>query len=232
MKIYEFKDKKYDGYNLIEGFPSQDLIATITTKYLVDTLKMEKIGYIESKDLFPVLRINNGLPEYPIRIYAEHKHKLIAILSDQIIPNNLIYNYCNSLLDWAKKKKIKGIYTVASVQSPNPDSKIYGVTNNEIGLKLLKERDVLTVKEGLTSGLGAQLLILERNIPVFLILGTMNKTSYDVSANILITLNKIFDTNIDTTPLRKQSELITKQVKKQIDDVESTKEEKKQIMYS
>jgi len=232
MKFTELKTKSYEGYNLIEGFPSQDLIATITTKYLVDTLKMEKIGHIESDAFFPVVRINKGLPEHPIRIYADHKNKLLAILADQLIPNNLVHEYCKTLLDWANKKKIKGIYTVASVQVQNPSANVFGVTNNETGLKVLKENKIEIVKEGLTSGLGAQLILSEKKTPVYLILGTMTKTSYDVSANILATFNKLFKTNVDIKPLIKQSEIVVAKIKQQIADVESSKEEKKQIMYS
>ncbi len=233
MKITEFKELNLKNYNLIEGFPSPDLTATITTKYLIDTLQMEKIGYVESKDLFPVVRINKGLPEHPIRLYANHKHKIISIISDQIIPNELIYDYCKTLLDWANKKKIKGIYTVASIESSTQNFNIYAVTNNKEGLLYLKNNNVDLIKEGLTSGLGAELLMLEHKIPVYLILGTTStKTSYEIAAKILSTLNKLLTIQVNTEPLLEQSKKIIKETKKQMKDLEDNKDDKKQIMYS
>jgi len=233
MKIVEYLQKNYKGYNLIEGFPSPDLTATITTKYLIDTLKMEKIGHVESKMFFPVVRINKGLPEAPIRLYASDKHKLIAILPDQIIPGNLVFEYCKVLLEWANKKKIEGIYTVASLQAQKPSTNVYAVTNNKYGLANLKKNEIELIKDGLTSGIGAILLSEEKKLPVYLIMGAISeKTSYEVAARILETLNKLFQTQIDTQPLRKQSDKLIQNVKKQLDDVEANKEDKKQIMYT
>jgi uncharacterized protein len=233
LNIIEIEKGNYKDYRLIEGFPSPNLTATITTKYLIETLKMQEIGYFESSELVPVIRINNGLPKSPIRIYANHKKKLLAILSDQIIPNNVIKEYCSTLLDWSKKKKIKGIFTVASVKSAEPSKKVFAVTNNEKGLKFLKSHNIELVKEGLTSGLSAQLFLQEKNLPVYLILGGVSyKTSYEVASRILDTTNKMFDLKIDTKPLLEQSERLIKEVKENFKEVERSKEEPKQIMYS
>ena len=108
-KIVDHIKKDFKGYYLVEGTPSPDMIATITTRYLVDNLKMEKIAHLESPAIIPIIRITNGNAEYPIRIYADHKHKLLVLVSDQLIEPNQIYDFSNTLINWCEEKKIKGI---------------------------------------------------------------------------------------------------------------------------
>jgi len=235
MKIVEFKRKilkSFKNYYILEGFPSPDLIATITTKYLIDKLKMKKIGYLESKSFFPVIRITDGLPEHPIRIYASEKFKLIAILPDQIIPNEHIFEYSKTILDWAKRNKIKGILTINAINSVKKQLDVFGATNNLQGLEFLKNHKIKIIHEGITSGIAAQLFMLEHKLPIYLLLGTKTSTSYEVAARILEKLNLMFNTNINTKPLLEQSKKILTQVKKQLNKIEDNKDNGKQIMYS
>jgi predicted ATP-grasp superfamily ATP-dependent carboligase len=75
--------------------------------------------------------------------------------------------------------------------------------------------------------------MLEHKIPVYLILGTTStKTSYEIAAKILSTLNKLLTIQVNTEPLLEQSKKIIKETKKQMKDLEDNKDDKKQIMYS
>ena len=53
-KIVEHINKDFEGYYLIEGTPSPDMIASITTRYLVDNLNMKKIAHLESPAITPI----------------------------------------------------------------------------------------------------------------------------------------------------------------------------------
>jgi predicted ATP-grasp superfamily ATP-dependent carboligase len=234
MNVIEFNKGNYKNYRLIEGFPSPDLSATITTKYMVDSLKMEKIGFIENEDMFPVVRITNGLPEHPIRIYASDKHKLLVILSDQIIPQNLIIKYSKTLVDWAKMKKIKDVFTIASVKSKEKNSNVFLVANTDKNKEKLNGLGLKFVKDGLTSGLSAQMLVQDNIIPIYLVLGILSEnTSYDVAGKIIDAFNKILGLNIETKTLYNQSDKILKQIKNQIKETEEQKTDTKQkeMMY-
>ena len=225
MEIIEFHKSKYKGYTLIEGFPSPDLSATITTKYLIESLKMEKIGFFSSDELYPVVRIQNGLPEHPIRIYKSTKHKLLAILSDQLVPKELITDYCNVLINWVKEKKISKIITIASIHYPHFETtKVFTVANHLISKKTILKKSLEVLKEGIITGISARLLLNSTNIPIYLMLGVLsNKTSYDVAGKIIDHLNVFLDLEIDSTELYLQSEKIIKQIQKQMLEVESKK---------
>ncbi len=233
MDVVEFKQSTYKDYSLIEGFPSPDLTATITTKYLISSLKMKLIGYVNSENLFPVVRVVNGIYEHPIRLYESSEHKILAILSDQIIPQEIVKEYCKGLISFTKKKKIKTIYTVATIDSNSSSPQVYGITNNKLGQDMIKKANIKLVSEGMTSGIGAQLFILEKDLPVILLLGEMStKTNYDVAAQIVNSFSKITNTKIDTKPLTKYSISMTKRIKQELKDQQEQKNEPKNIMYT
>ena len=50
--MFEFVETKkisLQGYTLIEGFPDLGLAGTIGTRYLIEQLNFEEIGYIDSR---------------------------------------------------------------------------------------------------------------------------------------------------------------------------------------
>ena len=69
VRIVETKNIPMKGFTLIEGFPDLGLAGTIGTRYLVEKLKFEQVGFIDSKAFLPMIRIQEGLPMHPARIY-------------------------------------------------------------------------------------------------------------------------------------------------------------------
>ena len=90
IEFVEYKKTDLSGYTLIEGFPGLGLVGTIAVKYLVERLKFEPVGHIETNFFVPIISIRNGLPVYPSRIFINRKRKLVAIISEQIIPKMMV----------------------------------------------------------------------------------------------------------------------------------------------
>ena len=83
------RTRTFQGYTLIEAFPGVGLVGPMAGSYLIEKLKMEQIGQIDS-DLFPpIASIHNGMPLFPARIYKHEKFKLVLVMSEFVIPSSV-----------------------------------------------------------------------------------------------------------------------------------------------
>ena len=109
VKIHQIKEVNLKGSTLIAGFPSVGLVSTIISNYLIETFEMELIAVIDS-DLFPPMSlVKNGVPNYPLRIYAgEHAcrgdicDQLVVCISEFHPPVALIKPIAESIFNWAE----------------------------------------------------------------------------------------------------------------------------------
>jgi len=241
-KVVDYVKDNFKGYYLIEGTPSPDLIATISTRYLVDTLKLQKVAHLESPSIIPIIRVNAGLVEHPIRIYASKEHKLLVLLCDQVIDNNQMFNFSETLIDWCEKKKVKGIISLLGmVPNPNSPQGIFGAANTKKVYPLLKENNINILENGLISGVSAELMLLAKNIDTVILLANPgNSTNFDSAAKLLEILGKMFDFKINTQPLEQESKKIIGALKERMQQMyaqqnpvqPNTKPEKGQMMFT
>jgi uncharacterized protein len=229
-KIVDHIKKDFKGYYLVEGTPSPDMIATITTRYLIDNLKMEKIAHLESPAIIPIIRITNGNAEYPIRIYADHKHKLLVLVSDQLIEPNQIYDFSNTLINWCEEKKIKGIISLLGLIPNNSKLSIYGASNTK--LDLLTKNNIPILEKGLITGIGAQIITLAKKIEAYiLVCNPGNTTNFNSAAKLIDILEKIFGFDINTEPLEQESKKIISAIKEKMQQIKTQEENKSQMTF-
>ena len=55
---------------LIDGFPGVGLVGTIVANFLINTLKLEQIGVIDSYKFPPISVVKDGEPHNPMRLYS------------------------------------------------------------------------------------------------------------------------------------------------------------------
>jgi len=73
IKIYELKRVDLKGATVIDGFPSVGLVSSIAANYLINMLKMEQIGIMDSMYFPTVSLVRDGIPQNPVRIYASER---------------------------------------------------------------------------------------------------------------------------------------------------------------
>ena len=62
--------KNLKGSTFICGFPGVGLVGNIVANFLVNNLKLDQIGVIDS-DTFPSISVvKDGIPNHPMRLYA------------------------------------------------------------------------------------------------------------------------------------------------------------------
>lgn len=215
-KVVDHVKEDFKDYYLIEGTPSPDLIATIATRYLVDTLHLVKVAHVESPSIMPVIRVTEGTPEYPIRIYASKKHKILVLLADQVINPDQMFSFSKAILEWCERKKVKGIISLLGMVPSNSQPGIFGAANKKSAQELLIKNDVKMLESGLISGISAQILILAKIDACLLLANPGNSTNFSSAAKLLELLGNMFGLQVDTKPLEQESKKIVAAIKEKM----------------
>jgi len=229
IEFVELKKKNLSGYTLIEGFPGLGLVGTICAKYMVEKLSFEEFGTIESDGFSSIIRVHNGIPIFPSRIYVNDSLKLVVLVSEQIIPKNLTMRLAKKTVAWIKSKGIKRAISLAGINTGNAkDSTIYGIADNPQAKELLERNGVEMIKDGITTGVTALILLelqKEPNIEAVSIMGPVSiGADYKAAANLLEKLKPILGLNIDTKPLLAEAKRTEKEILEHMEQMKETDE--------
>jgi uncharacterized protein len=231
ITIREFQKKDLKAYTLIEGFPGIGLVGTIAAKYLIEKLNFHKCGYIDSDIFIPVIRVREGKPIHPSRIFINEKKKLLIIISEQIIPHRFMDDFARAVVKWINDRGIKKVISLSGIRTEQAQEKrrVYGMAANDKSLQILKKNNVNIIKEGVTSGITALALLelKDTDKQAISLLGEVKlMTDYFAAAEILKTLNNILKLDIDVAPLLKEAKKVEHELTQFL---ESLKQEKRKV---
>jgi len=219
LQVHEFVDVDLRGATIIDGFPSVGLVSTITANYLIDVLELQQIGIMDSKFFPTVSIVRNGVPLYPVRIYAG-KGVCIFISEFQPAPK-LIRPIAETILAFAKKK---GATTIISpeglvLDQENSDEEaevqVYALGSTQETRELLTKHNIEQFGNGIITGVSGVLLNLGKkdNINAISILAEANPNYPDAraAAKVIEAIDKLLPgTRIDVKPLYTEAENIEK----------------------
>jgi len=226
VKIVENKNIPMKGWTFVEGFPDLGLAGTIGARYLVEKLKFEQIGYIDSKLFLPLIRIQEGLPMHPVRLYADKKNKVVIALAEQIIDNKLAPFMAEELVEWIKKKGIKRVISTSGLRIPE-GKQVYAFASNENSMKVLKKNNLDIIHTGITSGVTALLMLYlkDNNIEAFCLLGNAkNNADYNAAAEVAKAICSLTGMKIDIKPLLQEAKTLEEAIIKHLKTVEENKD--------
>ncbi len=196
---------------LLVGFPSNGLIGTFTISYLVYHLKMKQIGEMAHPGLMPTLFIENGEIFGPIRIYK--KDNLYVIMSDLPFEPELAYEFSQSIIEFAKKKKIGKTIIVSGLDSKTRDPqapKAFGLVTHQKLEELLYEYEIPKFLSGTVFGTDAAVITAfrESNIPALVLYCECHPffLATEASVHAITVLSKILKVKIDTSELQTKLE--------------------------
>ena len=115
IKVYELRKVDLKGATVIDGFPSVGLVSSIVANYLINFLKLEQIGIMDSLYFPTVSLVREAEPLNPVRIYAGEKimspdgesDQVVAFISEFQPPPNLVKPIAHTMLDWAEEQRCK-----------------------------------------------------------------------------------------------------------------------------
>ncbi|MFH0714553.1 MAG: PAC2 family protein [Candidatus Diapherotrites archaeon] len=230
LEFVETEDWNLKGYTLIEGFPGMGLVGTISAKYLVEKMNFKQIGFVDSDNFMPIIRIHDGMPVHPSRIYASAQYKLVVLISEQIISQQHTQHVANSVVDWIRKKGISRVISLAGINSPSAGEgvQIFGIAANESGKKFLQAHNIELIKEGVTTGVTALILLQLKDledVEAISILGSVKiGADYKASAELLKKLDEILGLDINVAPLLKEAKEMEKALMSQLQKMKESQE--------
>jgi len=228
IELIEYKKKDLSNSLLVVAFPTVGLISSIAGHFVIDTLKLEEIGTILSKEFMPATIIHKTKPSPPVRIYAGDKkcgpdgkcEQVAVIISEFMPPYPIIKPLADKILDWANEKGCKAIVALEGTHTvgPKKDMKVYGVASNSAMKKLIKHYKLAETQEGMITGVNGVLLYQSAlmNKDVLCLLSEAHNSYPDSrsAGNLLKKLDIMLpEIKIDPKPLYKEAEEIEKKIR-------------------
>lgn len=218
LQVHEFEDVDLNGATIIDGFPSVGLVSTITANYLIDVLELRQIGIMDSRYFPTVSIVRNGVPLYPVRIYAG-KGVCVFISEFQPAPK-LIRPIAETILAFAKKKGASTIISPEGLVLDNEGENaeevaVYALGSTQETRDLLAKHDIEQFGNGIITGVSGVLLNLgkKEGINAISILAEANPNYPDAraAAKVIEAIDKLLPgTKIDVKPLYTEAENIEK----------------------
>lgn len=225
IDIIETKTISLKGFTLIEGFPDLGLAGTIGAKYLIDKLKLEEIGHIDSKLFLPMIRIQESLPIHPVRLYASKKNKIVIAIAEQLIDNNISAQMAEELVAWIKKKGITKVISTSGARIPD-GKMVYAFASNENSKKIISKHKIEMIQTGLTSGVTALLMLYlkDSNMDAICLLGNAkNNADYIAASEVVKAICAITGVKVDVAPLLQEAKVLEKALMENIKTIEENK---------
>jgi uncharacterized protein len=225
VSIVETKNISMKGFTFIEGFPDLGLAGTIGTKYLIDKLKFEEMGHIDSDLFLPMIRIQEGLPIHPVRLYASKKNKVVIVIAEQLIDNSLAPQMAEELVNWIKKKGITKVISTSGARIPD-GKMVYAFASNENSKKIINKHKIEMIQTGLTSGVTALLMLYlkDSNMDAICLLGNAkNNADYIAAAEVVKVICSLTNMKVDIAPLLAEAKVLEKALMENIKTIEDNK---------
>jgi len=210
---------------LIVGFPGVGLIGSIAANFMIDSLKMEVVGYMQSDKLPPAAVVQGGIPLPPVRIYQHDG--LAVLLSDFAVPIQLSSMMAQTILDWQDgKSRFKSIITLEGLMAEPTEEKaeikVYGVGSTESARKRLSAAKIEIFDHGWITGVSGLLLSEGSRLgqETICLLGTANAMYPDArsAAKLVETVDALMpEIKLDLKPLIDEAEKIEENIKTQMD---------------
>ncbi|MAW93263.1 MAG: ATP-grasp superfamily enzyme [Euryarchaeota archaeon] len=228
IKIHEIVEKDLKGSVFIVGFPSVGLIGTITANFLINTLKLEQIGIVDSVKFPAITIIKNGEPHNPLRIYSGEQicndgtcNQVTVCVSEFTPPAEMAKELVNELTDWAVEKGCAKIISAEgfsiSSKDGGDDNDVYGIASTEGARPWIEEAKVKPFTFGTIGGITGAFLN-EGKIRNLNVLGLLAEVSENVpdaraAANVIKAIDELLlAIELDPKPLLKEAETIEEEV--------------------
>lgn len=226
---------------ILVGLPDAGLVGTIAAAYLVDSLGMKEVGYIDSDRFPPLIVVRESEVKNAIRLYE--KDDLVVAISDIPILPSLVAQFSKSLLNWAKKLNPKLVINITGLPVQNrlqiEKPEVLALATSKELIELIRSASITLFSDGVLFGTYAAVIkeCVSQKIPSLTLLAQSHLNFPDPTASIeaLSVMNKVLKTNIDLKALKEEAEMIrikTRELMKQTEGaLREAREGRPQAIY-
>jgi uncharacterized protein len=205
--------KKPQNVTIIEGLPGFGLVGTISTEFLLDHLKAEKIGYIWFSEMNPIIAIHDKKVVDPLAIFYNKKYNLVILHAITNV-KGVEWKLASAIKEVAKKLKAKEVISiegVGSVGKSKSSAYFYSKANSAKWAKT----GATQLEEGIVIGVTACLLLYQREVPISCVFAetTTGLPDSRAAARVIELLDKYLGLDVDYKPLLKKAEMFENKLK-------------------
>jgi len=238
ISIIEYKEVDLSSSMLVVAFPTVGLVSSIAGRFIIDSLNLDEIGTIASKNFMPATVIHKAFPSPPVRIYSGKKicgpdgscEQIATIISEFMPPMDTIKLLGDSILEWSEKKGCQTIVALEGTHALGDAKKklqVYGVASNPEMKKVLKKYKISETKEGMITGVTGVLLyqgaLMKRNVICLLAEAHASYPDSRAAGNLLEILDVMLPgIKIDPKPLYDEAKEIEKSIRKFLEQSKPT----------
>lgn len=229
LELIEYKEVDLSNSLLVVAFPTVGLISSIAGHFIIDTLKLDEIGTILSREFMPATVIHNAKPSPPVRIYAGERkcgpdgtcEQVAVIISEFMPPYGIIKPLADKILNWADQKGVKALVALEgthAIGDKKGEMKVYGVGSNQDMKSFLKKYKIQETIEGMITGVNGVLLyqgvLTQQNVMCLLSEAHSHYPDSRAAGNLLKKLDVMLpEIKIDPKPLYKEAKEIEKRIR-------------------
>ncbi|MCX9012510.1 MAG: PAC2 family protein [Candidatus Methanoperedens sp.] len=158
ITVYILKDMDLKGATVINGFPTAGLVSAITANYLIGTLKLDQIAFLDSLEFPPVSMIYDNKPKFPARIYGDEKAKLVIFLSEFTPLINLIRPLADTVFDFVDKNQCSNIIAPEAMPARGETLEVFGVGSTDSARAKISELGIKPISYGVITGIPGVML--------------------------------------------------------------------------
>ena len=248
IEIHMYEDIDLSNAMLIESFPTVGLVSTIVASYIVDSLKLRRVGAIMSKHFPPAAVVVAGQPSPPMRIYAGPKvcgpndecDQVVVLTSEFTVPDEMQLPLARHILDWATERKVRFIVSVEGTgvsDEEKPDDaelEVFYACSTERTCKHMEKFKAQPMKMGIVSGISGVILYLGqiRGIDAMCLLAPAHMQFPDAraAARLIRLIDDMLPmVEIDTKPLLEEASKIEKNIQEALEMMRKGLESRKRV---
>jgi uncharacterized protein len=209
------------GAAVVEGFPSVGLVSTLAANYLIEQLKLPKIGCMISSQLPVTSIIRDGEPNHPVRIYGDNR--LVVFISEFRPPATLVQPIVDDILEWTRDNGCGLIISAEGLPMQETDQHpeaihVFGVASTKKGRELLGQHKINPLNEGIITGISGVLLNegARTDRDVVCVIADAHESYPDAraAARIVETIDALLpQIELDTKPLYAEAEKMETEIK-------------------
>ena len=215
------------GSVLLTSFPSAGLATTVAAHYIVRTLNLPRVGFLDSPDAAPIALVQGGHVQPAVRVYG--RPNLGLVVSEFPTSASASSSIADAVLTAAEAKGARLVLCLEGVvphpveEEPREETK--EEPSESIWVVMSKTDPALSksfatagareLEDGVIGGVSGALLVrsLYRNVPVAVVLtssqGPEGFPDNRAGAALIEMLDRLLpELAIDTGPLRTQAEMI------------------------
>lgn len=207
----EFETDQPPESTLVVAFPEPGLAGLSANQYLIETLDLTEVGYIQTRGLPAITPYANGRPHHPARLFSGPGFDYTVLTCEVPIPAQFAGPFGRRLAEWLEHHAVEEMTLLTTVPHLEFSQGLYHVASRDYAEKRLGDETTTPLSGGFLTGVNATLVdqAIETNFRAG-ILATGGNPYVPVDGEATLRLVEgfadLYDIEVDTDTLKKFAE--------------------------